>query len=341
MRITFIKQVTWLYALVSLTFNIIIPFVCAQTTSLSTRAQQLGLTQTWSYSFPTNNNTDASSYITNQWQRASSEFYAQEDVSFVSDPITSSSTLALRVLYGMGSYAPTGTKSNLGSVGGTEFFSAPFGNRSFDSVLLRYDLAFDSSFQWVQGGKLPGIFGGTYGDCSGGNAANGSNCFSVRLMWRQNGAGEAYAYLPRSDDLCKQSTVMCNDQYGTSFSRGVINFQQNKWTTMEIYVKINNASSSNGILRVWQDGNVVIDQSQLQYRTTNAVAASSLFFSTFFGGGDPTYATNVDTYTYYKNIQFSVGNQVELSNSGAMPSFRSSWWSWASFLLVYYIVYSI
>ncbi|KAI8089905.1 uncharacterized protein BX664DRAFT_263219 [Halteromyces radiatus] len=270
----------------------------------------------------------ASSFITQGWNRASNQFYASQDVSFVNDPINNNSTQVMRVVYGMGSYAPSGTRSNQGSQGGTEFFSAPFGNKSYDSVLVRYDLAFDNSFQWVQGGKLPGVFGGVPGSgCSGGNAADGSNCFSVRLMWRQNGAGEAYAYIPNTGDVCKQTGVMCNDQYGTSFSRGVIQFTQNKWTTMEIYVKINNASSSNGILTVWQDGNIVVNQQQLQYRTSNAIAVSSLFFSTFFGGGDPSYASPVDTYTYFKNIQFSVGNQVELSNSGAELSFKSpiSW----------------
>lgn len=86
---------------------------------------------------------------------------------------------------------------------------------------------------------------------------------------------------------------------------------------MEIYVKINNATESNGILQVWQDGSLVINQRSLKYRTTNAIAATSIMFSTFFGGGDTKYATSVDTFTYYKNIEYSVGNEVELSDSAS------------------------
>ncbi|CAO3590532.1 unnamed protein product [Absidia cylindrospora] len=342
------KRTTWLRLFVTLYVMCLLNLVSSQAFDLSTRAQQLGLTKSWSFPFPNTtmeNSQDAQWYITADWKKATSQFYGGGDVSFVNDPISSnnsSSSQALRVLYGMGSYAPTGTKSNLGSVGGTEFFSQPFGNASYDSVLLRYDLAFDNSFQWVQGGKLPGVFGGEPGSgCSGGNAASGSNCFSVRLMWRQNGAGEAYAYIPNAKDVCQQQkTVTCNDQYGTSFSRGVINFQQNKWTTMEMYIKVNNASASDGVLKVWQDGNVIVNQNQVQYRTSNAIAASSLFFSTFFGGGDPSYATQVDTYTYYKNIEFSVGNQVELSDSGAGSLISSlfgpfSYLSW-SVLVIYF-----
>lgn len=58
-------------------------------------------------------------------------------------------------------------------------------------MLLSYELAFDAGFDWVKGGKLPGLRGGPNPDgCSGGNEPNGTDCFSTRLMWRQNGAGE-------------------------------------------------------------------------------------------------------------------------------------------------------
>jgi hypothetical protein len=38
----------------------------------------------------------------------------------------------------------------------------------FESMMLSYELAFDSNFNWVQGGKLPGLRGGAdVNDCSG------------------------------------------------------------------------------------------------------------------------------------------------------------------------------
>lgn len=62
---------------------------------------------------------------------------------------------------------------------------------SFNSMVLSYEVAFDSNFDFVKGGKLPGLRGGPEPDgCSGGLAANGSNCFSSRLMWRTSGRGE-------------------------------------------------------------------------------------------------------------------------------------------------------
>jgi hypothetical protein len=122
------------------------------------------------------------------------------------------------------------------------------------------------------------------------------------------GAGEAYAYIPTSDRLCNTKQVYCNSDYGTSFSRGIIRFSNAKWTRMEIYVKLNSGSNTNGILQVWQDGSLVINQPHIQFRSSDAVGISSLMFSTFFGGGSPDYATRVDTSAYFRNIQFSTGN---------------------------------
>ncbi|KAG0183966.1 hypothetical protein DFQ28_000384 [Apophysomyces sp. BC1034] len=235
--------------------------------------------------------SDASNYVNKDWSNPLNYFYGASDVSFVPDPITNNaSSTAMKVLYASGSYAPAGTKSNSGSLGGTEFYSTPFGNQSYDSALLRYDLAFDDNFPWVQGGKLPGIFGG---------------------------AGEAYAYVPSEQSLCSQPLVMCNSDYGITISRGLINFTKKKWTKLEIYIKINDASQSNGVLQVWQDDSLRIHQTALRYRSTNAVAVSSVMFSTFFGGGSPSYATPVDTFTYYQNIEYSVGEAVTLSESSS------------------------
>ncbi|EIE75675.1 hypothetical protein RO3G_00379 [Rhizopus delemar RA 99-880] len=174
--------------------------------------------------------SDAMSYITSNW--FASNFYAPEDISFTSDPIdTNSTNTVLKVNYPAGSYAPVGTKNGNGGVkGGAEFYSLPNGQTEYNTALLRYDVAFDSNFDWVKGGKLPGIFGGDISQgCSG-------------------GAGEAYAYIPTSDSLCNSKQVICNSDYGTSFSRGVIRFSTMKWSQIEIYVKLNSGSNSNGIL---------------------------------------------------------------------------------------------
>ncbi|KAI9025032.1 hypothetical protein CLU79DRAFT_745921 [Phycomyces nitens] len=311
-------------------FTVSAALVLANAQQLSDKAKQLGLNQTWSAPFPTSPLLDdsAATFINTNWHNPNNYFYGTPDVSYVPDPIANSSSQVLQIKYSKGSYSPTGTKSNNAATGGAEFYSTPFRNNSYDSVLLRYDLAFDKNFDWVLGGKLPGLFGGPPGQgCSGGDKATGSNCFSVRLMWREAGSGEAYAYIPNSESTCSLPLVMCNDQYGTTFSRGLLQMKKGQWTKLELYIKVNDPSKSNGILQVWQDDSLLISQTSLQYRTSNAVAISSLMFSTFFGGGTASYATPQDAYSYYRNVEYSVGLPVTLtpqSSGSAIAPISSS-----------------
>ena len=165
----------------------------------------------------------------------------KNDVSFTNDPFaTTSPAPVFTVDYPAGSYS--------GGTGGTEF--STYFNESgtpFGTVLLSYEVAFDSNFNWVKGGKLPGLRGGDLSGCSGG--AYSSSCFSMRLMWRTGGEGEggnaqtlvplindhqinsragnflAYAYIPSSSALCASSGALCNqDGYGTSLDRGSYSF---------------------------------------------------------------------------------------------------------------------
>lgn len=62
-------------------------------------------------------------------------------------------------------------------------------------MLLTYDVAFDTGFPWMLGGKLPGLRGGADPNtCSGGSETNG-DCFSARIMWRKDAAGEGKLFV--------------------------------------------------------------------------------------------------------------------------------------------------
>jgi hypothetical protein len=73
--------------------------------------------------------------------------------------------------------------------GGSEFYAAPLDVSGANNVTFEYSVFFSSDFEWVKGGKLPGLYGGRP-RCSGGDPA--LDCFSTRLMWRAGGAGELY-----------------------------------------------------------------------------------------------------------------------------------------------------
>ena len=71
--------------------------------------------------------------------------------------------------------------------------------------------------------------------CSGGRRDNG--CFSARFMWRREGAGEIYTYLPpgspENKAVCKVPPQSeCNDVYGASVGRGSFKFTPGKRNTI-------------------------------------------------------------------------------------------------------------
>ena len=72
-------------------------------------------------------------------------------------------------------------------------YAKPLDISKANNVTLDYKVFFPDDFDWVKGGKLPGLYGG-HTRCSGGNPA--LDCFSTRLMWRAGGAGELYLVRP-------------------------------------------------------------------------------------------------------------------------------------------------
>ena len=199
----------------------------------------------------------------------------------------------LRAAYPSNSCSPACTADYGTPEGGAQFL-ATAGLPPTNALHLRYYVRFPPDFNFVKGGKLPGLFGGTNA-FSGGAIPDGTNGFSVRFMWRANGDGEAYAYLPTSEF------------FGTSLGRGRWRFQPGQWHCLEQRVVLNTPGADDGRLAVWIDGALVIDERSLRYRTTDTLLIRGIFFSTFFGGGDPSWATPQDTFADFSGFALSAG----------------------------------
>lgn len=188
----------------------------------------------------------------------------------------------LRVDYPPGSASNRSANSDGSAYGGAQaYLQLPHG--PVDQLHLRYYLRFQPGFDFVKGGKLPGIYGGTV--TSGRHIPDGSNGFSTRYMWRRAGAGEVYAYLPSSV------------AHGTSLGRGSWTFTPGQWLCIEQAVQLNTPGQSDGAVTVWVDGKQMFQQADIAYRSTDTLKIDGVFFSTFFGGGDPTWASPTDQHT--------------------------------------------
>jgi len=231
-------------------------FVSAATTRLppSAVAAQYTLGTSTTLPFPTSTQTspDTQQLLVSQWGLNKARIQdGPDNLAFVQDPFPGKppqgvsdpgSGPVLQVTYAEGSFSH--------DTGGTQFYSLwnTTDGSSFNSMMVSYELAFDEGFDWVKGGKLPGLRGGLNSTgCSGGNKADGLDCFSSRLMWRKSGAGEGkervlsrcstsriaysdilnppvYAYVPTPNNLCSEKSITCNSDFGVSVGRGDFSF---------------------------------------------------------------------------------------------------------------------
>ncbi|KAI9285719.1 hypothetical protein BC943DRAFT_322891 [Umbelopsis sp. AD052] len=223
----------------------------------------------------------------------------QQDVTIVNDP-QYDTIKVMRVTYPKGSYNPSSSP-----VGGVGFYAKPILiPKNAGIIKLTYQVYFPNAFEWKLGGKLPGIYGGHSG-CSGGN--NASTCFSTRLMWRKNGQGELYAYIPKdkqSESLCQQTNVICNAEYGYSFGRGAFSWKTKAWNTITQTIHLNTVGKRDGMVELELDGSTVYRMNSLLYRDFNFTAAG-IDFETFFGGSNSSWATPKTQFTFFKGFELS------------------------------------
>ncbi|KIO25566.1 polysaccharide lyase family 14 protein, partial [Tulasnella calospora MUT 4182] len=151
--------------------------------------------------------------------------------------------------------------------GGADFYAAPLDISKSNNVSMSYSVFFPKNFDFVLGGKLPGLYGGRPG-CSGGDPAE--DCFSTRLMWRKGGAGELYLYAPKSkqgDGVCNTPPKSdCNVDYGLSIGRGSFKFAPGRWTNVRQTVVLNTPGKPDGTFALEVDGARVLDVQGVYYR---------------------------------------------------------------------------
>lgn len=187
-------------------------------------------------------------------------------------------------------------------LGGASFYVPMAGNATAqgDATCLYYRLRFPADFDFVKGGKLPGLFAGEAP--SGGDKVTGRDGWSIRLMWREDGQGELYEYIYNK-----------KGKYGASVGRGVFTFPRGEWVDVDLEVEENDPGRRNGRARLWIDGRLVMEQNDIVYRTGGDEDGGEedrtigLFFSTFFGGSDEDWATPRDQHIDFGDLRLYGG----------------------------------
>ena len=226
----------------------------------------------------------------------SSVMYGPDHASVVVDPEHGH---VLKVDYPAGSGSGTCVAEKKCSTAGGFVFRAPLpdGN-AISSAVLSYWVKFDSTFEWIKGGKLPGLCGG---ECATGGLDVSPDRFSIRYMWRGGGVGMVYAYLSNPP----------NPGFGLDMGVGTWRWQADgKWHRIQEELILNTANNTDGIIRVWYDkpisGPPNFEQKNLRYydRTKYPnLGIDKLIFSTFHGGQDASWSPKRGSTAYFADLQ--------------------------------------
>ncbi|GAA6060927.1 hypothetical protein JCM10212_003835 [Sporobolomyces blumeae] len=203
---------------------------------------------------------------------------------------------AMQVLFPKGSINPANKNAPTGGVG---LYMSPLDLSKATNVTLEYSVFFPSDFDFVKGGKLPGLYGGHKG-CSGGQESE--DCFSTRLMFRTGGKGELYLYVPKNvqpEALCNTPPLSyCDSKYGLSIGRGSWTFERGAWSNIRQEIRLNTPGVADGGFRIFVNDKLVLSSDAVLFRADLApettATASSPFSSLPTAPPKPSATTPAD-----------------------------------------------
>ncbi len=173
-------------------------------------------------------------------------------------------------------------------------------------IYLSYRLRFEEGFQFVLGGKLPGLYGGKGN--SGGHPPDGTDGWSARMMWRANGSGHSEAgngtanlvqYVYHPDQPGKYGDDL---KWDDGPERAWVTVTPGRWYRVTHRIVMNTPGKKDGLIQAWLDGKKVLDSAKMRFRDTSDFQIDGLFFSTFFGGGSKEWAARKDEYACFDDF---------------------------------------
>jgi len=218
-----------------------------------------------------------------------------------------------RMVSGLGvtmiSYVPNAA----GIDSGAAFKAVPRGLPA-TSATFGYSVYFPNDFDWVKGGKLPGLCIGTSpGECSTGGDWT-TTAGSFRIMFREGGQAIGYAYFPLAGGNrvayavqgpeYKASADASNGNTGHDIwfkKNRSFQFVKGAWNSVRMAVSLNTPGKSDGSLIVTING-VSRTINGMRWRDSAKSMINNVNFVSFFGGSDLSWAPPRPSYTLYKDI---------------------------------------
>ncbi len=175
--------------------------------------------------------------------------------------------------------------------------------KSYDEIYIQFKVKFPKGFNFVLGGKLPGIGGGSLP--VGGQVADESG-FTVRIMWRAEDEGKKGRIVQYVYYLDKDPKHKCGQDMHWKNKEKNLYFKHGKWQTLKTRVKMNTIGKKDGIIQSWLNGKLALNE-KIRFRLDNKLGTDTIIFTTFFGGNIEEWAPKKEEYVLFD--EFIVSNE--------------------------------
>ena len=159
-----------------------------------------------------------------------------------------------------GAPSPLALTVQVGGTGdtGASFFWAPGGLQKATAACLSYHVFLPKDLDFALGGQLPGLFG----------IARGANQrgFATRFTWDEQGGMGIEANLSDYD-----LTAPLTDSV---FYRSQALLPRGRWVQVDQEVTLNTPNAQNGILRLWVDGRLKLEDTTVSWRGNGSLSIS-------------------------------------------------------------------
>ena len=158
------------------------------------------------------------------------------------------------------------------------------------SGCLTYSIMLPADFEAQQGGLLPGLMGAQ-------SAGPSTESFTTRLMWNSDGDGAIgnrvitngeirVAAAPAADKSGTLQTLQSLQTSKLDAEPETFTLPRGRWTRLEQEIILNTPKQPNGILRVWVDGKLAVERTDLVFRMDGTVSLSGVAADVFYMGDD-------------------------------------------------------
>jgi len=184
-----------------------------------------------------------------------------------------------------------------------------------DELYFLYELTFSTGYDFAKGGKLPGLGGLNLLDE---NIVKPTGCdiegqkvdagFSLRSMFKENGAAVLYAYHQNNPNMNLPTTdgkYGCGEEISYQHNGKDFSFRTAKTYLVEQRVKVNDANQANGAVTIHVNGFKVLDKSDMTFSENGHYSINQLFIDIWHGGSKSDWAPKVDSTVVIDNIVLS------------------------------------